>query len=153
MKAVEAGFEIMEVAFNAKFLSLPTKDLLLKLAKEVGAKSNQLPSVRFFSIDIHNQEYPKKVFNEEGFEFISISPASVFADSVYQILSEERLLEVPLKVVVCDKGAVDRSEKLVEKLLKHKKNKIKKIELIYLLKKRLKAGIVKETKVEKREYW
>ena len=97
----EVGYEVMEAVFNAKVLALTTKDVLEQLRIESVGK--QVPLVRFFSVDIHNSEYPFKTFRNEGFEFISINPAQQIAEVLYDELKERRLLNYPIKIVACDK--------------------------------------------------
>jgi phosphoribosylpyrophosphate synthetase len=146
----EIGFEVLEAIFNAKILALATKDALEHLKKD---NNGQVPKVRFFSVDIHDTKYPAKVFKEQSFEFISISPAKSFANSAYKLLKGESLLKTPVKLVACDHGAVTRTEKFAEELLYHPKNGIKSVEIIYIKKLRKKAGKITDAFIEKISEW
>lgn len=148
-QSAEVGFEVMEAAFNAKLISLPTEDLLERLSKEV----KKLPKFRFFSIDIHNNLYPDKVFNDEGFDFISINPALKISEDVIVYINRRRLQNTPIKVVACDTGAIDRTENFSKNLLDLLKPKNKKLQIIYIEKKRLQAGVVASAKIGKIEEW
>ena len=147
-QAEEVGFEVMEAAFNAKLLSLPAKDLLLKLDKETG----KTPKIRFLSVDIHNSEYPAKVFKEEGFEFISIDSTPEMTKAAAEIIKAKKLGSAIIRVVACDKGAVPRSESLAKGLL-NCLGTGKKLEIVYFDKKRIQAGMVASLKLERIEKW
>lgn len=143
------GFEIIEAGFNAKLLSLPARDLLNKLKKEI----QKIPVVRFFSVDVHNNTYPEKVFKEEGFDFTSIDPSCEFADEIIKIIKGKRLTKLPLRIIVCDKGVVVRAECLTKQILKLSKRTIKDVQVIYLSKKRPEAGVVSSVEISKIERW
>lgn len=143
------GFEIIEAGFNAKLLSLPARDLLKKLKKE----TPKIPVVRFFSVDIHNNIYPKKVFKEEGFDFTSIDPSLEFAEEIIKVIRSKKLTKLPLRIIVCDKGAVKRAECLTKQILKLARKSIKNVQVIYLNKKRPEAGVVSAVEISKIEKW
>lgn len=145
----DVGFEVMEAAFNAKLISLPTEDLQEKLSKEI----NNLPKFRFFSLDIHNSLYPDKIFKEEGFDFISIDPTREIAEDVSKYLHRRRVQDIPIKVVACDTGAVVRTENFAKNLLNLSKSKNKELQIIYIEKKRQQAGMISSVKISKIEEW
>lgn len=144
----EVGYEVMEAGFNAQILSLITDNILIRLRNE----KVTLPNLRFSSIDIHNEEYPRKTFNEVGLEFSSIDSSKTLADGVTKILSGKNS-KLPLKLVACDIGAVPRTQKLAHNILFSEKNEHQKIQVIYMEKKRISAGVVKDTAISKIEEW
>ena len=145
----DVGFEVMEAAFNAKLICLPTEDLQEKLSKEI----NILPKYRFYSLDIHNSIYPEKIFKDEGFEFISIDPMRKIIEDMSIYLYQHRVQNIPIKVVACDAGAIQRTENFAKHLLLLLKSKNKQLQIIYLEKKRQQAGIVLSVKISKIEEW
>ena len=148
-QADEVGFEVMEAAFNAKLLALPAKDLLFKLAKE----TKRLPQVKFFSLDIHNDLYPAKVFGDEGFKFVSIDPAPELAKAISCAIFSRRLARLPVRLVACDRGAVPRTASLAEKILGLTKLHLTNLEVVFLEKKRATAGAVSSVKIDRIEKW
>jgi len=144
----EAGYEVMEAGFNAQMLSLITEDILKRLKNEI----KNLPIVRFSSIDIHNDEYPKNTFNEVGLEFFSINSSSVLAKGLVTVVVEKKI-KAPLKLVACDKGAIPRTQKLASNILFAEKSIYSSIQLIYMEKKRISAGMVTDTTISKIEEW
>lgn len=149
-QADEIGFEVIEAGFNAKLLSLPTKDLLEKLKKD-GVKNP--PKVRFFSVDIHNDLYPSKVFKEEGFDFISVDPSNELADEVIRLIKIKKVVKLPIRIVACDKGAIPRTERLVKKILARAGRSFKNVQVIYMDKKRSGAGVISSVEIGKIERW
>lgn len=144
----EVGYEVMEAGFNAQILSLITDNILTRLRNE----KVSLPSLRFSSIDIHNEEYPRKTFNEVGLEFFSIDSSNTLANGITKFLDGKKA-KIPLRLVVCDTGAIPRTQKLANNILFAEKNTHEKIQVIYMEKKRLSAGIVKDTTISKIEEW
>ncbi|MFH1864224.1 MAG: phosphoribosyltransferase family protein [bacterium] len=145
----DVGFEVMEAAFNAKLICLPTKDLQKKLSKEI----NNLPKYRYYSLDIHNSLYPDKIFKGEGFNFISIDPTRKIVEDIFKYLHRRRVQNIPIKVVACDTGAIVRTENFAKNLLILLKSKNKKLQIIYIEKKRPQAGTVSSAKISKIEEW
>jgi len=143
----EVGFEIMEAGFNARLLAISTKDILNKL-NETHIK---LPSIKFFSVDIHNLEEPDKTFTEEGFEFKSIDSANGLSVGIFNILRQKKLLKIPIKLIACDKGAVPRTEKLAENILMI--DGVINLQIVYMEKKRATAGVIKHTEIVRVEEW
>lgn len=144
----EVGYEVMEAGFNAQILSLITDNILTRLKNEKVV----LPNLRFSSIDIHNEEYPKKTFNEVGLNFFSIDSSSTMAHGIIKFLDGKKA-KIPLKLVACDTGAIPRTQKLAHNILFAKENTHEKIQVIYMEKKRLSAGVVKDTTISKIEEW
>ena len=129
---------------------MPAEDLLKKLSKE----TNKLPNIRFFSLDIHNSLYPKKIFNEEGFEFVSIDPTQEMVGEIANFLFKKRMINIPVKIVACDTGSIPRTEKLAEKLLISPDLPAgRQVEVVYMQKKRIQAGVVSSAKIAKIEKW
>ena len=141
----ELGYEVLEAIFNAKILTLVTEDVLAELAQTT---KNPLPQIRFLSIDIHSHLYPSQIFTSADFQFISISPAIEIANTLYQHLQENHLLDTPIRLIACDKGAITRVELLAIALLKHPQNILQNLDIIYIDKVRQKAGIVDSAKVK-----
>ena len=145
----EIGYEILEAIFNAKVLSLTTGDVIRKIRKD----TKKVPKVKFFSIDIHSRDYPAEVFGKSGFPFISINPSFVFADEIHKLLDNKKLLHLPIRVVSCDRGAELRTEALAERLINHPENSINEVDIIYIEKKRITAGVTTEAKICKISRW
>jgi phosphoribosylpyrophosphate synthetase len=146
------GFEVLEAKVNAKFPALLTQDFLDKVSDEIEGDG---PIVRFISVDIHNDEYPQGVFVEGGMEFISADPTPELADEAYEQLKKREYLNLPLKVIACDEGAVPRTENMARAFLFHPQNRMKTLDVIYIDKARLEAGMVDEskTKIVRVERW
>ena len=148
-QSIEVGFEVMEAGFNAKLLSLPAKDLLEKLKKETA----KIPSIAFFSIDIHSQDYPAHTFSEEGFEFTSIDPTGEIAGQIVKLIAAKKVTKLPIRLVACDKGAVARTEKLAREVIQSRHPRITSLQIIYLEKKRIGAGMVLGSTIARIEEW
>lgn len=144
------GYEVLEATINPKILSLTTRDVLEKLEEETGMRG---PVVRFISVDIHNDEYPGGVFEEGGFEFISADPAPELADAAYTELKKRDCLYLPLKVVACDEGAIPRTESMGRALLTHPDNILRTVDIIYIKKFRLEAGVAERVELVRAERW
>lgn len=144
----EVGYEVMEASFNAKVLSLLTKNILERLKDEV----KTLPKVQFSSLDIHSFEYPGKTFSEEGFEFKSISPSEILARGILNLIKSKKL-KLPLKLIACDKGAIPRTQNLARELLNLDGGHIESLEIVYIEKKRLTAGVIETAEVAALEEW
>lgn len=132
------GFEILEAKQNAKLLALHAKDICERLKIE----GNNVPQFRFFSVDIHNNEYPAKEFAEYGFEFHSISPAKEFAKAIGAHLKERDLAQLPVRFVACDQGAINRTEELAKQYLRSSSQPNPSCEIVYIDKVRKTAGEV-----------
>jgi phosphoribosylpyrophosphate synthetase len=143
----EVGYEVMEASFNARLLAIPARDILDKLKEE----NIKVPKLRFFSVDIHNIVEPFETFKDEGFEFFSIDSSSALASGIIKIIKIKRYMKFPVKIVACDKGAVPRTEKLAESLLKI--DGIEKLEVIYIEKKRMTAGVVGTAEIVNVSEW
>ena len=143
----EVGFEVMEAGFYAKELSLTTSDLLEKVKKE----SKKIPVVRFYSVDIHNDEYPAHVFREAGFGFFSIDSSGALGSGILEIIKRKKLTKIPIKLIVCDKGAVPRTQRLSKKILSIGGRAFEGLQIIYIGKKRVAAGKVTSAEIEKIE--
>ncbi len=143
----EVGFEVMEATFNARLLAIPVKNILKKLKSE----DVKLPKFRFFSVDIHNLVEPCITFNDEGFEFISITSAPEIAKGIVKVIKSKKHLKVSTKLIACDKGAVPRTEHLAESILNL--GSIKKLEVIYIEKKRATAGVIKQAEIASISEW
>jgi phosphoribosylpyrophosphate synthetase len=137
----------MEASFNARLLAIPAKNILEKLSED----KIKIPKIKFYSIDIHNLEEPFETFKDEGFEFVSIDSSNELAKGTLKIIKSKRYLKVPIKLIVCDKGAIPRTEKLAESLLKL--DGIERLEIVYIEKKRATAGIVKTAEIVKVAEW
>jgi phosphoribosylpyrophosphate synthetase len=144
----EVGFEIREASFNAKILSLVAKDIIHHLRPKI----LKIPKIRFSSIDIHSDDYPAKTFNEAGFEFVSISPSKNLAEGITSLLNLKRS-KVPLKLVACDRGAVPRTENLAKELILGDRHFLKSLQIIYIEKKRISAGVVASATIADVEEW
>jgi phosphoribosylpyrophosphate synthetase len=144
----EVGFEVMEASFNAKILSLITKDIVAHLAPEIP----KVPGIRFSSVDIHNSEHPIKSFNKEGFEFASISSAGSLAKGIMSLLIS-KTAKIPLKLVVCDKGSVERTEDLAKELILGQNKLLNSLQIIYIEKKRVTAGVVEGAEISHISEW
>jgi phosphoribosylpyrophosphate synthetase len=144
----EVGYEIREASFNAKILSLVAKDIVRHLI----IKIPKVPEVRFSSIDIHSDDYPARTFNEAGFKFVSINPSKNLAKGIISLLNLKKI-KVPLKLVACDKGAVSRTENLAKELILGDRHFLKGLQVIYIEKKRLSAGVVASAEIAGVEEW
>lgn len=145
----QIGFEVMEAGFNAKLISLPAKDLLLKLGNE----TKKIPKFKFFSLDVHNDVYPKKVFTEEGFDFASLDPSLEFSEAIVKLIKSKGLTKAPIRLVACDTGAVVRTKTLAERILRSGRVRLKNLQVIYLEKIRPSAGVVSNIKIVSVENW
>lgn len=143
----EVGFEVMEAGFYAKELSLTTLDLLDKVKKE----TKRVPSIKFYSVDIHNDEYPAHVFREAGFDFCSIDSSYVLSLGIFEIIKQKKLTKIHLKLIACDEGAVPRTQKLAKNILLAGGRKFENLQVVYIEKKRVTAGKIVSGEIEKIE--
>jgi len=144
------GYEVLEAKVNARFLALVLNDIYRRL-RDSGAQD--LPRARFISVDIHNLDYPPSVFEKYGFEFVNANPAPELAGAVCCEVKNGGLGALPMKVLSLDKGAIPRTEKIVEALLLDPQNGTSYIDMVYIENIRLVAGRVKEARVVKVEMW
>lgn len=147
------GFEVFEAESSAKDLSHTTRRVINSLKKHHHLKNQDIPPVRFVSIDIHNQDQPGSTFIRRHFEFASASPAQEFANAVYQELTDKQLLHLPVKVVACDEGAIPRTEEMAQELLHHPQNHLRFLDVVFIKKIRTVAGKVDKAWIDKVEHW
>ena len=145
----EIGFEVQQAIFDAKMLSATTADLLQSLREELSL--NDVPQVRFFSIDIHGGTFPQRIFESDGLEFVSICPMPAFAEAVKQEMIDQKLENLPLMVVASDAGATVRAERFAHEISKI--NDKSEILMVYFDKKRSQAGEVGRLAVAKLAHW
>jgi phosphoribosylpyrophosphate synthetase len=145
----EVGFEVMEAGFNAKLLSLPTKDLLMRLGSEVKVQ----PTFKFYSVDIHSVDYPSHTFEDQGFDFVSIDPCSETSLGIIGLIRSKKMVKVPIRLIACDKGATARTQKLAGELMADKHLRHSNIQIVYIEKKRLGAGQVLGSTISAVEEW
>lgn len=148
------GYEVFETRASAAEITNTIHEVQSSLQ---GSKRglNQIPQFTAYSIDIHNLEQPTNTLRRHRVEFVSLSPAPEFADAIYQQIEAKQLLGLPIKVVAPDKGAIPRTEDIVEHLLHHSQNHLKYIDIVYVDKFRTETGEVdpKKTKVAKVVRW
>ncbi len=141
-QAPEIGYEVLQSKSIPARFSLDVKDVLDELGENA-------PNVQFFSVDIHNEEYPNDEFVRRGFEFTSIGPEDSFAHAVVREIKEQKLQELPLRLIAVDRGAVKRTEKLAIEILKLQSNGYNFIDVVEVKKVRNTAGQVESASVEK----
>lgn len=161
-------YEVLEMIAGPKALALPLQDIVRSLRwdllKSELASINPLgvlrylaglglPDLRVVTVDIHNDELPARVYRKHGIEFVSASPAIEFANAVYTQIETQHLLDVPVKVIVCDEGAIGRSEGVALHLLHHPKNHLETVDLVYVDKTRIRAGEVSSAHVSRVFRW
>lgn len=144
------GYESLEAIVRPEKLVLQVKGILEKHEKD---GFSPLPRFRFISVDIHNDELPGNKFREEGFEFINADPASELANEAYDVIEEKLLSHLPKKVVACDKGSIPRTERMARELLFNPKNNMEFVDVVYVNKERIQAGLVENVEVVKVERW
>jgi phosphoribosylpyrophosphate synthetase len=148
------GREKLGAEFNAELLSGVANNILVSL-RNGGVEEVDLPEMKFYSVDIHNDELPAKTFKKWGYEFVSISPAPELADAATDYLEKKEWHKQRLRFVACDHGSVKRTEVMVEafkdKYLE-KYGELPEIEIVYMDKKR-KKGRVEEVSIEKIVNW
>lgn len=144
----EVGYEVMEAGFNAQILSLIARDMIDRLYKE----DVKVPKIRFSTVDIHNYEYPKKTFNEYGFDFLSINSSPGLAKGIATLIKSNNS-KAMVKLVACDFGAVPRTQNLAKEMLYMDKGSVPKLQIIYIEKKRIATGIVTAATFSKIEEW
>jgi len=145
----EIGFEVQQAIFDAKMLSATTADLLQSLREELPLKS--IPKVRFFSVDIHGDTFPKRIFESDGLEFVSVCPMAAFAEAVKQEMIDQKLESLPLMVVASDAGATVRAERFAHEITKIRDKS--EILMVYFDKKRSQAGEVGKLAVAHLAHW
>jgi phosphoribosylpyrophosphate synthetase len=141
-QAPEIGYEVLQSKSIPARFSLDVRDVLDELGENA-------PTVQFYSVDIHNEEYPNEEFVRRGFEFKSISPEDSFAHAVVREIKEQKLQELPLRLIAVDRGAVLRTEKLAIEILKLQSNGYHFIDVVEVKKTRNTAGQVESASVEK----
>jgi len=140
------GYEVLEAKFNAKLLGILLRDILKNLGTE-GVST--LPTVVFYSVDIHNEQEPKNSFNEEGYDFINVNPGQQISEEIICLLQEKNLETLPIKLVASDNGAVGRTEQLASKLLSDllRLGVNATLDIIYVNKDRKQAGSVNKAEI------
>lgn len=113
-------YEVMEMISNPKMIGFALMDVIEKVKRELVSRQlyAYFPKIRFMSVDIHNDDLPRQTFQEMGFEFVSVDPSLELAGQVLDELTHRGLDGKRLRVVACDKGAVPRTLRMVERLLK-----------------------------------
>jgi phosphoribosylpyrophosphate synthetase len=154
----EIGYEVLQAIYDPKTLANNIRDIeecifdehhkTAKVYPHVLALRGQpkFPKVRFLSVDIHNNELPRRKFTEAGFTFTSASPAQEQAEELTEILEKKKLTELPLYLVCCDKGSRKRTSSIARELLKLEK--LKKIRILFMNKSRVRAGEVENCQLE-----
>ena len=138
----EIGYEVRQAETITTRLSLDVNNVLSEL-------KGYAPKVKFYSVDIHNTDLPKREFERRGFEFESISTEKSFASAVMREVKEQQLHDLPLRLVAVDKSAVARTEKLAAEILKLGANGHNFIDMVEIKKVRNTAGQIESASVEK----
>lgn len=150
------GYEILETIYNPKNLTNTINDIkrsivyhdIYPIYNHVQSLKSDLifPPVSFLSVDIHNPVLPARKFTEEGYEFVSASPAKEQAGKTLEVLSETGYGNLPKRIISCDEGSISRTNNYVLELLTLNGGKV---EVIYLEKRRVRAGEVAESHIKK----
>jgi hypothetical protein len=154
------GKESLSAKENARRLSQEALAVLDEL-RQAGLNEQNLPKIRFYSVDIHEPTLPESEFNKWGFEFSSICPEKLYANRICSELSnidaqrrnKPRLTDMPMKVINFDKGATMRTQRFVEALLTNPDGCWDYIDVISVKKTRVDAGEVREAEVTQIDRW
>lgn len=139
-QAFEIGDEILQAKTIPNRLSVVTNDILAELGKNA-------PEISFLSVDIHNEQLPRDVFNARGFEFTSVGPEREFASALKREIEEQGLHGIPVRVIAVDKGAALRTENVGVELLRLGANGHNYLDVVQIEKIRNSAGEVESARI------
>ncbi len=142
------GFEVFEASTAARELSNTIHEVTNSLRGSSRHGLTRIPQFTVYTIDIHNPEEPGRTFRRHRIDFVSLNPAPEFADAIYQEIQLRDLLHLPLRIVACDQGAIPRTETTAQYLLRHPQNRLRYVDVVYIHKTRIDAGIVDPTKTK-----
>jgi len=140
----EIGYEVLEMINNPKMLCLMIRDIKRKLA----LRKIKFPTVKFYSVDIHNEVLPARTFAEYHFPFINILPSKEIAKELFHVIKRKRLAKYPLSVIICDSGAYTRAENLIKAFLKYNSHYSHRVNAINIKKERKQAGVIASAKID-----
>lgn len=159
-QAKEVGYEVLMGIYHAKNMINTLEDIKESLdgPHKYGIyrhvrhmrKGLRFPHVSYSTVDIHNNELPRKKFREKRIKFTSLSPAPEMAKECVNVLSETSFSKLPKRFIACDRGSIERTEKLAQEVLMHGE---KEVEIVYINKTRISAGEVADAKVGKVVLW
>ncbi len=145
------GWEALELKSNTQQITAMMQRIMSGLEeKNSGGK---MPWVRFATVDVHNPEAVAAEFAEEGFELINILPGRELARAVWRNLQEKDLDGLPVRVVICDEGAIPRGEYFAGCLLEAMLVSRASVDVVYLDKTRITAGLVEEARILRVATW
>lgn len=139
----EIGYEVLEMINNPKMLCLMIRDIKRKLT----LRKIKFPTVKFYSVDIHNEVLPARTFAGYHFPFINILPSKEIAKELTKVIKRKRLTKYPLYVTICDFGACTRAENLIKAFLKYNSHYSHQVKVINIKKERKQAGVITSAKI------
>lgn len=148
------GVEVLEAAVNPRILAILMRDILDEVRREFGISFK----VSFFSVDLHHVESFKRVFEENGFEFVNVDPSEELAEGLLVVTQEQHAgvgEELVERFFSCDGGAEGRTNNLVGAYMRLADKKgvmLGPVEVVYLCKRRV-AGVVKRVWIDRVEGW
>ena len=103
----------------------------LEIYRHVRRMRNHLifPRVSYSTVDIHNKILPGKKFREKHIKFSSLSPAPEMAKECVNVLSETSFSKLTKRFIACDRGSIQRTEKLAQEVLLRRE---KEVEIVYI---------------------
>jgi phosphoribosylpyrophosphate synthetase len=104
------GNEVLEAKVNSKMLAVLLRDIYNSLVMDDGVKP---PSTRIVTVDIHNDESIRQAVEDVGFEFVNANPMKELSRGVSEVLIDAKADHLPIVVVSCDAGSIERSKRMV----------------------------------------
>lgn len=148
------GFEALETIYHPKDLIETVGDIetsiigphKYRIYRHVRQMKGELkfPKVNFYTIDIHNDKLPAKKFREARRHFVSLLPTIETTSRCLDVLSEKKLDHLPIRIVTCDAGSIERTENQAKEMLVQG---VPEVEVIYIDKTRVRSGEVADAKL------
>ena len=143
------GFEALETIYHPKDLIETIDDIetsivgphRYRIYHHVHQMRGELkfPKVNFYTVDIHNKILPAKKFREARRHFESLLPTIEMTTRCLDVLSEKNLSNLPIRIVTCDGGSIERTENQAREMLIQG---VPTIEVICIDKTRIRSGEV-----------
>lgn len=139
------GVEVFEAKVNPKKLTETTKDILERLEREEGIIIPR-EMITFYTIDAHHPPSMEEGFASEGYGYVNTIPSSDYARAILDLLNNEGLDGYPIRIVACDKGALDRSWALAKSILELYANG-RSVDIVLMNKYRKIAGVIEKSEI------
>lgn len=112
---------------------------------------DDLLKIQVITVDIHNEDLPRRKFEEMGIEFINADPTPELAHASIDIIKKNNMMNEAWLGMASDKGAIKRNERFVKEMLIQSEKR--EIFIGFMNKTRKMAGIVDKVEMGEIEKW